>query len=432
VGRLVKSLRKRALLVGAVAAAAVTAAVVWQSGSRLAVERDEAVQAMRETARTCVSAALNLRRKGATMTELRPFVQSMKAAYARAKERAPASAEVEYLMGRIRRVVIDHDLALEHQNRALAIDPAFGPALYERVLLASRLRSNAYWAVRDAVRAETGTKYPADWLARAERINPAFARVRGEMIRDLAALERAPGEEIRTAQVSHVRGIVAFWTVDYAGAREHLAEAVREDPTLEEAWELLALTLAQFYHDAVEPTERLARWQEAIDCYDQAIFFDRGFPRLWNLRAALHFEGFELCAVSGRDPLAVFAAAERDSTEVCRLMPGQYSPWYLRSKVRYHRGLFRKGEGADPREDLDEAERCAGEALRCKEVAEAYSLRGAVRIEKAGIAARTAAAELYRSAIADYEKAVALDASLARTLSPPLDEVRRRLGALPP
>jgi serine/threonine-protein kinase len=458
---LYRKVRKRALafvLAGTIAAAGAVIAAIWWHGlerskrqeeetrreqERFAKERDQAISAMREMARTSLSAAQNLRRKGATLPELRPFLQTMKDAYARAKERAPRSAEVEYLMGRMRRVTIEHDIAIEHQNRALSLDPEFGPALYERVVLKSRSNSQLHWSAVAAVRAESTSQVPSDWLERAKAANPGFAKVHREILEDLNVLERilARGNRgegllaISEAHVANVRGILAFWAADYPKARELLRQAVTVDPSLEEAWELLGWLLYEYAAEIPELAERDRRLEGAGRCLDEAIVQDRGYPRFWIMKSWVMTRAAEYSPALGRDALPYFAESDRDIAQANILMPNMYTTWRQRASNWRKRGLYRRDQGEDPRQDFEEAERCADEAIRLQGSGENYSMRGDIRVDQGRLkekSDRDGAEALYKAAIADYEKAASFNEAAANSVSRPLEEARRRLLALRP
>ncbi|HEV3026843.1 MAG TPA: serine/threonine-protein kinase, partial [Planctomycetota bacterium] len=100
-------------------------------------EREASLATIRETARVSLQAALELRRAGAN-ARMTDFLPRLKTAYRQAIERAPDLAEVDYLMGRFHRAILDDGPALDFQNKALSKDPRFAPALYERAILASK------------------------------------------------------------------------------------------------------------------------------------------------------------------------------------------------------------------------------------------------------------------------------------------------------
>jgi len=459
-----RKLRKHALavgLAGTIVAAGIVIAAIWWRGlerskrheeeklreqARTATEREQAVSAMREMARTSLSAAQNLRRKGATIPELRPFVQTMKDAYARAKERAPNVAEVEYLMGRMRRISIEQDTAIEHQNRALVIDPNFAPALYERVVLKSRSNSQLHWSSVSGPGSEDRSKPPGELLARAEAANPRFTKVRQEILEDLKTIERVRargynGEgllAISQAHVSNCRGIYAFWSADYATARELLRQAVTKDPLLYEAWELLGWLLYEYSRDTYDSAERERRLDEARRCFDDGIEQDRGYPRLWMMRSWVETRQAEFSRSLGRDALPYFADADRDIAQAGLLFPNQPSTWRQRATNFRKRGHYRLEGGEDPRQDYEEAERCVEESIRLAggSLFESYVMRGDIRMDQARLNEKdndkAGAEELYKAAIADYEKAAALEKSVSRSVARPLEEARKRLLALRP
>src|SRR6185295_2108163 len=122
---------------GIALAAAALLAVAAVTAITLSRQRDEAVGLLREAARLSVDAALRLRRAG-DAEGMRSFLPALQEKYRRAAAKAPAIAEPDYLMGRLYRALMDDEKALEHQDHALAKEPDYAPALYERVVLRSR------------------------------------------------------------------------------------------------------------------------------------------------------------------------------------------------------------------------------------------------------------------------------------------------------
>ncbi len=238
------------LLVAAVAAGRV----------RLARERHAAVTALRELASVSLSTALRLRRSG-QHAEMRALLPQLAGAYARVKERAPSLAEAEYLMGRMYRALLDEERALAHQEAALRLDPKYGPALYERVVLLSARYGRE---LGRALSREQGR-----FLDRAidpesvARRKPALAELGQRVVADCDLLSRL---EASAVDADAARGIADFHRHRHEVARETLGRVVKVDPSREEVWETLGRT-----------AEARSRWQEAEQAYVLGARHDPGY-----------------------------------------------------------------------------------------------------------------------------------------------------------
>jgi tRNA A-37 threonylcarbamoyl transferase component Bud32/tetratricopeptide (TPR) repeat protein len=280
--RAFKKVRRNALAYGLGAGMVLAATIalgVWLLGSVRAKrleeerqrERDAAVLMMRETARVSLEAALRLRRKGATRSEMWTFMTTLLDTYQQAAERAPDVAEVDYLMGRMWRVMMEPWEALKHQERALSKEPDYAPALYERAIL----MSNQYGLEVSMQMAGTGKapvppEGPESTLGNETITQPDLARRREGIVRDCETFERllagAPEDlwpvRLGEANVLAARGILAYNEGKYQEAQSALEKAVEKDPTLEEAWETLAWS-AQGQASSLSGTAWEQKWNEA-------------------------------------------------------------------------------------------------------------------------------------------------------------------------
>ncbi|HVR82815.1 MAG TPA: protein kinase [Planctomycetota bacterium] len=316
-------------------------------------EREASLATIRETARVSLQAALELRRAGANarMTE---FLPRLETAYRQAIERAPDLAEVDYLMGRFHRAILDDGPALEFQNKALSKDPHFAPALYERAILASK---NYGRGLRRAYGIETALAPGPVTAEVARRVDPPsleefggrredLVRMRNAIVADCLGLERALGG-ITEANATAARGILAFHRGAVAEAKILLEAAVRKDPLMEEAWETLALASLSPLNQGT-PVEALERaWADAELVYDEGLARDRGYQPHWLGRASLRTARANLHWDTGRDPAADFSGAEADFAEAIRLQPSA-DVFIRRSALFSSKGSFNGRQGRDP------------------------------------------------------------------------------------
>jgi serine/threonine-protein kinase len=342
---------RTALLAGLLLAVALAALL---SGRGIAQrEREASLATIRETARVSLQAALELRRAGAN-AKMEEFLPRLESAYRQALDRAPDTAEVEYLMGRFHRALMNDARALEFQERALAKDPAFPPALYERAILASK---NYGRGLRKAYGIETALapgRVTADAARRSQSPSlEAFGerrddliRVRDAIVRDCLDLERALGG-FAEANALAARGILAFHRGAIPEARELLEKAVGRDPLLEEAWETLALAAMAPVNQAT-PIEQLERaWADAERAYGEGLDRDKGYLPHWLGRGSIRTARANLHWDTGRDPSADFAGAEADFAEALRLRSSA-DLFIRRSGLYSSRGSYDGRHGRDP------------------------------------------------------------------------------------
>jgi serine/threonine-protein kinase len=371
--RLRRNLVPSVLALGVILAAAAAGLGWFGRGA----ERAAALQAMRQVARTSLEAALECRRAGHN-DRMKPHLSLLESVYLQAVERAPDLAEVEYLMGRMYRALMDDPQALQYQERALIKDPRHAPALYERGILLSQQYGRR---LRGLVQAETGNPLPvrqisASWAQDLERRFPELIPLRESAVSDCLALEKAVEETVRgglpwpipEANLLSARGILAYHRADYAKARELLQGAVDRDPLIEEAWEALALALEAFA--APEEKDAVARLQAAEGCYTNALQRDRGcvgflIGRAY-VRISLGDRNWYLFDKEGkrrRDWFDDYARAEQDLTEAIRMEGASAGAWRGRGILRGARGLGRSMLGEDGFADYVGAEKDLSQAI---------------------------------------------------------------------
>ncbi len=335
------------------ALAVVATAAVLAAGAVATREngaRRSAVESVRQMAEMSLDAALRLRRSGDNQS-MRQFVPRLAASYQEARLRAPDLAELDFLMGRMFRAVLDDDTALEYQGRALQKSPDYGPALYEHAVLLSKRYGQLLGEAQAAARRD---EEPGRWPAEPghedlDRRDPRLRDLRAAIVRDCRALERVLASDPRATAA---RGIFAYHQGDSEQGRLLLEQTVARDPGLEEAWEALALALAA-----------ARRTEEAEEVYTRAIAFDRGYvPHLLG-RARLR--GGRAIAKLGRgtDADADFAGALADVTAAIELAPESVSGWMARGLIHVQVANHRLLGGGDPVADATAAERDFGHVL---------------------------------------------------------------------
>jgi serine/threonine-protein kinase len=322
-----RSRRWRATMLGASGGLALLAVVVLVAQARLAGERATALESLRQMARSSLDVALRLRRAG-DVVGMRKMLPQLEHAYDEARRRAPELAELDYLMGRMHRALMDEGRALALTQQALAKDPRYAPALYERAILLSRQCGREVDRALGWSRAVGGraarARGAAPGVEEATRRNPEVGHLREAILRDLGTLDRAAGDSgLGRAAARAARGIFAYHEGRAADAIVELKAAVELDPDMEEAWETLAA--AEEAHGSVDTADAI---------YGKAIAHDRGYAplRVGRCRARI-----------SRD--ARHAAGEEDATTAIRLMPNLTEAWLCRGMVRVFRayGAFQTG-----------------------------------------------------------------------------------------
>jgi tetratricopeptide (TPR) repeat protein/tRNA A-37 threonylcarbamoyl transferase component Bud32 len=330
-------------------------------------ERRESVLAFRDQARLALDAALALRRAGAN-SKMREFLPPLEEAYRKASSRAPDLAEVDYLIGRMHRALIEDEKALEYQEAALRKDPSYGPALYERAVLNFR-------------RFQEGG---AGSIDEGDRSRPETARLTELVLRDCTALLDRPPKELAEAQLLVARGMLAHSRGQAQEARTLLESAARVDPLLDEVWQILGRLARLGTASSIDERERLFRNEE--ETYTQGLLRDRGYLPYLVRRGHLRIARGHYRAEHGRDPVPDFDLAESDLTQAIEKDPASLEAPLRRARGRFYRGVYKRPPGSDPQEEYRMAEADLDPLIRRPThplSAEALLLRGGVLFQRA-------------------------------------------------
>jgi tetratricopeptide (TPR) repeat protein len=390
--------------------------------------RATAAEAVRDMARLALETALRLRRAGDPAGMRMVLPQALRA-YDRARAVGADSAEVEYVMGRLYRALLDEDAALAFQERALAREPGHPGALYERAVLLSGRYGRELDRLLGWARGADGA---ADATAQLDA-RPDLQELRARVLADCQRLARLPLGE---AEALAAQGILAFHERAYERARQFLARAAERAPEREEVWLTLGRALAG-----------LDRAGEAERAFTEGLRRDRGFVPLYvgrcNVRsrskgmasavadadAALTLDATmdeaRVCRgtarlfgghdemMRGRDALETFDRAEADFSDVLARNPGQLGAAWGRGTVRRYRAMLRTRRGEDPVLDLDGSEADYTQALAfAPRAADCWSGRGRTRTMRARARADVAAADAdLTGALADFDEALRVQPS---------------------
>lgn len=336
-------------------------------------ERRESLLAFRDKARLALDAALALRRAGAN-ARMREFLPPLEEAYRKAADRAPELAEVDYLIGRMHRALLEDEKALEYQESALRKDPLYVPALYERAVL----RFKKY--IQELERPSEGGSAGED----GGRSRPENAGLQESTLRDCSTVLARPPDVLTAANLLVVRGMLAFGRGQVLEARALLEEAARADPLLDEVWLILGRTARLGAAPGFEERERKYRTEE--ESYTQGLLRDQGFVPYLFRRGGLRMSRGHYFAEHGRDPSPDFAAAENDFNQALEKDPSSFEIRLRRGNCRMFRGVYERPPVSDPLEDFRLAEADLQELTRrplTPQMPEAWSSLGAVRLHRA-------------------------------------------------
>lgn len=340
-----RSRLRRRLLVSvlglAVASVVIAKATEWRS-------RTAVVDALRRQAKTSVEAALGLQRAGAN-AQMRQFLPPLEAAYEEASRRAPAAPEVDYLMGRMHRALLDTDRSLAFQDLAIAKDPTYGPALYERAVLLSLKNGRTQSLVPLVAGNPPAPPPPGDVVAQAWRTFLATEHI----VRD--------AQSVREEWYRLGNAFSAFIDGRTAQARSALQALLESHPDLDEGWELLSYVARADQSAAGATKDQAQRDQEAL--LTARLEQNRGSVPLYLGRAALYRSRAARAFEKGTDPAADLALAEAD-LERARALGGspQISTLIGQLQIRHAEWLLRNRR--DPRPRLATAQESLARALR--------------------------------------------------------------------
>ncbi len=409
--------RKAVFAVGAVSAVLLAsgAAVLLPRLGTAEREAEEARAAatlrLREASEGALEAALALRRAG-DLGAMRKYADRVERTCREAIASMPDSAEPHYRLGRMLRALMRDEEALAEQERALAKEAAYGPSLYERVVLVARLmRRRADALHEDALRVE-GARLAEEGGGRVKpgaaseapsrhalaAGDPRSRELSGKLEADLRELEARRGA-VAPGSLACARGLRASLAGDPAEARRHLEAAAREAPDLEEAYEALA---------SLEEEE--GRHDEAIGWLTRGARRDQGYLPHVEGRGRIRERWGRERAARGEDPGPQFAAAVEDFGEALSRDPRRVESLVGRGAVRTAWAFQKEWRGQDPEPLYAEAVDDLGAAIAAEPARDdAWAARGAARVTWAaytGSRGRDPSA-LFEAAIADYGEALA-------------------------
>jgi len=289
-------------------------------------EKDRELRGICDVANLSIQAMLGLRRAAAN-ERMGEFFSKVDSACADAKQKGHRSPELDWLLGRGHRVMMDDAKALECQERALALNPAYGPSLYEKFVL---LTINMALPGR---------------LSEAE--STALAKLRGHDELDQRTLE---------AMAAQSNG-------ESARARAILEKVVARDPGRVEAWETLARTWLPPFVEKSAARDQEEAYRKAEEVLNLAVVQDRGYIPLLLKRGRLRASRAEVLRQTGKDPLQVFQSAEDDFERAIKLRPAA-DAYTARARLRVNYGLHRAGLGENPTKEFDLADEDFEQAAR--------------------------------------------------------------------
>ena len=465
--------RQKLLTASAAAALLACAWAAWTVRSNAALERAqselraEVRKTLREQAGLYLDAALTLRRAGVPIEKAeQDYLPRLYRAVVEAERVDPNRAEPVCRLGRMLRALMKWNEAAAAQDRALAAEPGFAPALYERAVVTARLHAERLLEVREQALREAGSRLaqegslldavmPTD--TEIEQRDVRLGTLRLRLLADLAALaEVGPGSGLTQAHLDCARGLARVYSprapADAGSARSLLESAIRGDPALEEAYEGLA-RLEESLGDweraiaiydagtAVDPgylpfrigrgdaratlaLSRLSRGQDtgdlyrlAVDDFSEAVRLQPAKPQAWIRRGATRMDWATATLARGGDPEALLAEAAADLGKALELEPRHPEALRYRAGVQTNLGRYRMDRGGDcltPFRSAD-ADFAAALELAPNEV-EAWVWRGNLRTSHArALELRGEDPEpQYQGAVEDYSRAIALSPTSAR------------------
>lgn len=388
------------LLLGALGATAVLLPVGLLYNNRRA--RAAVLETLRNQARLSVEAALELQRAGAN-SRMRQFLPPLEAAYRDARVRAPDLAEVEYLMGRMHRALLDNAQALERQTDALKKDARFLPALYERAVLLTLTHERARVVGDDGREDEPAPIRPDDGKEPREAVEAwrLFVEMRPRATGATHPMLTPTAGDVATAMLDYLQGRPAE-------ARRRLEVLLARDPLLDEVWEILARAARADQTTAAAAQDRALREQETA--LTERLARNRGYAPDYVSRAAVRWKRADRQRQRGEDPTTLLQGAFEDLSVALEVLP-EATTWMARGRVKVHEAYWLIDKGLDPTVASAAAERDLTRALELDpRLAAALRLRGnshsqrAMFLERAGRDGRAH----FAAATRDWEASAAL------------------------
>lgn len=370
--RMAGTLRRRPLLSMLAAVAVCVALGVGLFARIYGRERDAALSTIRETARVSLEAMLQLRRNGQN-SGMRAFLPPLEKAYQDAIRRDPDLAEPEYQRGRVSRALLEDARALEFQERAIAKDPQYGPARYERAVLLSRIYGTRYRRALDAWKSMDPGSARTPVRDEVEKLDPGLESLRRKIL-----------EDARESGSKAAQGVFAYYQDRPEEARRLLDEALEIDGSREEVWAARASTESMEAMKARDLESKLGYWSKAEEVYGRGLEHDRGYVPHHLGRGEVRLQRAKLLRQFGKDPLTDLARAEEDFSVALSLEPAHAEAWLRRGETRGVKAIHEAEAGREPFAFHDAAEEDLGKAIELDPSApEAWMRRGLVRSNRA-------------------------------------------------
>ncbi len=392
-----------------------------QAGAREHAKQAALIAQLRNVSGLALTAVLELRRRGIVGREAR-FAVALERAFEDVRNQAPDLAEPWFHRGRLLRALRKTPEALVAQDEALARNPDFAPALYERAVLCLQLHqartTDAYLAAMAAVgerRRAAGQTLEATDLTLPEveaedaelrrwkeNARASLAQLQAELARDPSwatqAEELLRVDAARTECIAGMLGLCGESPLPEA--RTRLERAVELDPALEEAYDALY---------SVSYVE--VRWDLAEQACTRGLDHDLGWLPFWERRGEARLN---LAAQPTRMPEErdrIYAGALADLDRALEIEPGRVESLRLRGGVRAQWAQNRSA----PAPELEAMCRAAvadfdAAIARAPDLAGVLAWRGNARVALAQIRraqGQDAAAEI-AAALADFDRAIEL------------------------
>ncbi len=336
------------LVVGVGTALAFMLPKLRKSEQLAASKHRQVVEEMRGRAADLLDSALNARRAG-RVEEMQKQATRLEELCAKVQAEVPDAPDPYYLRGRMLRARMKYDAALSEQDRALAKDPAYGPARYERIVL------NSYWVRYVRVQAtskalQTGAR-DLDSIGKGDlelemRPDPRLDAAREAVAKDFEAL-RALSPELRQVtdvQYAVAQAMAAISRGEDEGAAETLERLVSAPPVPEETYE--SLLFLSF---------RREDFPRVIELTNAAIETDRGFAAYYEWRSRARLQIGMRKAVTDPASIAELDIALEDAGRALAADPTRASSEELKGTIHFQRGSRRRAQGQDPVPDLQAA-----------------------------------------------------------------------------
>jgi predicted Ser/Thr protein kinase len=448
-----------------VAAAAVLAPLTF--GTWMWIDRERTADELRGALRS----ALEARRRGENHA-LPGLLTVMDAAYSK----LPDSAEYEFLMGRMHRLMMNDSVALKHQERALALDSNYAPSKYEQSVLLVRLdrapppedekqlfadpaREEA-WEMLTRIslrksawdeaieRASNGISHDAGYVPHfVHRAHAYLERASAKLnvgvyvASDFVAAESDLSHALRL-EPKHVPAIIGRAMVrtkrsdrsgnvlgDLGLAENDCNEALRLEPDNPDAflWRGIArtnrgTTRARLNQDPAKDYEM------AIEDISEALKRRSIHPESWVKRAIARNNLALWRRAFGHGVKSYLEAALKDVNEAVQLESDNASALVARAMIRTQ--FYQSNSNLA---ELDMADRDLDMVLKYEpQSADAWMRRGHIRWHRAqrweSLKKADEAALEYRSTIKEYERALGINAFLAPSIEPRLAEARKKIS----